>query len=421
LSSFKGSLVKTTQIYGQATYLLSLIIKEFRLFERFALNLYDKMKAFYGNLKLGILGGGQLGRMLIQQAINYNVNIKVLDPDREAPCRKLCDEFVVGSLGDYETVYSFGKKVDLLTIEIEKVNVDALEQLEREGVIVYPQPRIIRLIQDKGLQKQFFKENDIPTASFMVINHPKQLKEGAFPYPYIQKLRRDGYDGKGVYKVADETYLANAFTEPSLIEQLIDFEKEIAVIVARNEKGNISTFPVVEMEFNPQANLVEFLISPSTLSFEIQQEAEKIAKKIAESLKIVGLLAVEMFLTKDGKILVNEVAPRPHNSGHQTIEGNIVSQFEQHLRAIFNQPLGDTTGINNAIMVNLLGEQGYEGPAVYKGMEQVLKCSGVYVHLYGKALTKPFRKMGHVTIVDADREKAIEKAKYVQDTLKVIA
>jgi len=379
------------------------------------------MKAFYGDLKLGILGGGQLGRMLIQQAINYNVNIKVLDPDREAPCRKLCDEFVVGSLSDYETVYNFGKRVDMLTIEIEKVNVDALDQLEKEGILVYPQPRVIRLIQDKGLQKQFFKENDIPTAPFQIISSPQHLKESGFAYPYIQKLRRDGYDGRGVYKVADESHLAKAFTEPSLIEELIDFEKEIAVIVARNDKGELKTFPVVEMEFNPQVNLVEFLISPSTLSPTIQNEAETIAKKIAESLKIVGLLAVEMFLTKDGQILVNELAPRPHNSGHQTIEGNTVSQFEQHLRAIFDQPLGDTSNLNHAVMINLLGEPGFEGPAQYQGMEQVLKCSGVYVHLYGKALTKPFRKMGHVTIVDADRDKAIEKAKYVQETLKVVS
>ena len=379
------------------------------------------MKAFYGDLKLGILGGGQLGRMLIQQAINYNVNIKVLDPDREAPCRKLCDEFFVGSLSDYETVYNFGKKVDVLTIEIEKVNVDALDQLEKEGVLIYPQPRVIRLIQDKGLQKQFFKENHIPTAPFLIISSQQHLKESGFSYPYIQKLRRDGYDGRGVYKVTDESYLDKAFTEPSLIEELIDFEKEIAVIVARNDKGDVSTFPVVEMEFNPQVNLVEFLISPSTLSAEIQNEAADIAKKIAESLNIVGLLAVEMFLTKDGKILVNELAPRPHNSGHQTIEGNTVSQFEQHLRAIFNQPLGDTANLNHAVMINVLGEPGFEGPAKYQGMEEVLKCKGVYVHLYGKALTKPFRKMGHVTIVDANRNKAIEKAKYVQQTLKVVS
>jgi len=379
------------------------------------------MKAFYGDLKLGILGGGQLGRMLIQQAVNYNVTVKVLDPDREAPCKKLCDEFIVGSLGDYETVYNFGKKVDLLTIEIEKVNVDALEQLEKEGVLVYPQSRVIHLIQDKGLQKQFFKENDIPTAEFQVISSPQQLRESHIPFPYMQKLRRDGYDGRGVYKVVDESYLPNAFTEPSLIERLIDFEKEVSVIVARSESGEVKAFPMVEMEFNPQANLVEFLIAPSTLPFSIHQDAELIAIKIAETLKIVGILAVEMFLDKHGKILVNELAPRPHNSGHQTIEGNVVSQFEQHLRAIFNQPLGDTACLNNAIMVNILGEPGHEGPAVYQGIEKILKCAGVYVHLYGKALTKPFRKMGHVTIVDADREKAIEKARYVQETLKVVS
>jgi 5-(carboxyamino)imidazole ribonucleotide synthase len=379
------------------------------------------MKAFYGDLRLGILGGGQLGRMLIQQAINYNVTVKVLDPDHEAPCRKLCDEFIVGSLGDYETVYNFGKKVDLLTIEIEKVNVDALEQLEKEGVLVYPQPRIIRLIQDKGLQKQFFRENNIPTADFQIISSPEQLKNSHIPYPYIQKLRRDGYDGRGVYKVIDESYLDKAFTAPSLVEQWVDFEKEIAVIVARNANGDTKAFPMVEMEFNPQANLVEFLISPSTFPFEIHQEAEQIAKKVANDLNIVGLLAVELFLDKQGRILVNELAPRPHNSGHQTIEGNVVSQFEQHLRAIFNQPLGDTTCLSNAIMINVLGEAGYEGPAVYQGIEQVLECAGVYIHLYGKAITKPFRKMGHVTIIDADREKAIEKARFVQKTLKVIA
>ncbi|MBK0379498.1 5-(carboxyamino)imidazole ribonucleotide synthase [Mucilaginibacter segetis] len=379
------------------------------------------MKSFYGDLKLGILGGGQLGRMLIQQAINYNVTVKVLDPDREAPCRRLCNEFIVGHLNDYDTVYNFGKKVDMLTIEIEKVNVDALEQLEKEGVLVYPQSRIIRLIQDKGLQKQFFKENDIPTAEFQIISSPEDLQQSHIPFPYIQKLRRDGYDGKGVYKIADESYLEGAFTEPSLIERWVDFEKEIAVIVARNDEGEIKAFPMVEMEFNPEANLVEFLISPSTLPFEVQQEAEQIAIRIADTIKIVGLLAVEMFLDKSGRILVNELAPRPHNSGHQSIEGNVVSQFEQHLRAIFNQPLGDTTCLSNAVMVNVLGETGYQGPAIYQGIEKILKCEGVYIHLYGKILTKPFRKMGHVTVVDDDREKAIEKARYVQETLKVIA
>ncbi|HEY0897482.1 MAG TPA: 5-(carboxyamino)imidazole ribonucleotide synthase [Sphingobacteriaceae bacterium] len=378
------------------------------------------MKAFYGDLRLGILGGGQLGRMLIQEAINYNITTRVLDPDPEAPCKNLCDQFIVGSLTDYDTVYHFGKGADLITIEIEKVNVDALQKLEEEGVLVYPQARVIRLIQDKGLQKEFFKQNDIPSAPFRLISSAGQLQEAGFPFPYIQKLRKDGYDGRGVMKIASEEDLQNAFTAPSLIEEMIDFEKEISVIVARNENGSVKAFPLVEMEFNAQANLVEFLISPSTLSAEIQSEAERLAIKVAEDLRITGLLAVEMFLTRSGGILVNEVAPRPHNSGHQSIEGNCTSQFEQHLRAIFNLPLGDTRTIQHAVMINLLGEPGYEGPAEYEGLAEVMKLDGVYIHLYGKKITKPFRKMGHVTIVDEDREKAVKKARFVQQTLKVI-
>ncbi|MES3019179.1 MAG: 5-(carboxyamino)imidazole ribonucleotide synthase [Bacteroidota bacterium] len=377
------------------------------------------MKSFYGDLKLGILGGGQLGRMLIQESINYNVTTHVLDPDGDAPCKDLCSKFVTGSLTDYQTVYEFGKGLDLITIEIEKVNVDALEQLENEGVLVYPQSRVIRLIQDKGIQKQFFKENDIPSSRFQLIQDRAELKNGNFPLPFIQKLRKDGYDGRGVHSVRQPSDLDNAFDAPSLIEDWVDFEKELAVIVSRNENGEIKTFPCVEMEFNPEANLVEFLISPSTLSEDILKKADDLAVKIAKDLKIVGVLAVELFLTTDGEILVNELAPRPHNSGHQTIEGNYTSQYEQHLRAIFNLPLGDTRSISNAVMINLLGEKGFEGLAEYEGLNDILKIEGVYVHLYGKKLTKPFRKMGHVTILDDDREKAIEKAKFVQSSLKV--
>ncbi|SKB33199.1 5-(carboxyamino)imidazole ribonucleotide synthase [Daejeonella lutea] len=377
------------------------------------------MKSFYGDLKLGILGGGQLGRMLIQESINFNITTHVLDPDADAPCKDLCNKFVKGSLTDYQTVYEFGKGVDLITIEIEKVNVDALEQLENEGVLVYPQSRVIRLIQDKGVQKQFFKENDIPSSRFQLIQNRTELKNVEFSLPFIQKLRKDGYDGRGVHPVRSTADLDAAFDAPSLIEDWVDFEKELAVIVSRNEDGEIKTFPCVEMEFNPEANLVEFLISPSTLPEEILKKADELAVKIAQDLKIVGVLAVELFLTKDGEILVNELAPRPHNSGHQTIEGNYTSQYEQHLRAIFNLPLGDTRSISNAVMINLLGEKGFEGPAEYEGLNNILKIDGVYVHLYGKKLTKPFRKMGHVTILDDDREKAIEKAKFVQTTIKV--
>ncbi len=372
-------------------------------------------------LKLGILGGGQLGRMLIQEAINYNLTTLVLDPDPDAPCKNIANKFECGSITDFDTVYNFGKKADIITIEIEKVNIEALEQLEKEGKLVFPQSRVIRLIQDKGVQKQFFKENDIPTAPFQLINSKEELLAATFTFPYIIKQRKDGYDGKGVMKINNIAEIDNAFESPSLIEELIDFEKEIAVIVSRNSDGEIKTFPMVEMEFNAEANLVEFLISPSTYPDDIQEKAEKIAIHIATALNITGILAVEMFITRDGDILVNEVAPRPHNSGHHTIEGNYVSQFEQHLRAIFNLPLGDTRSLSNAVMINLLGEKGHDGLAKYDGLEKILAIDGVYVHLYGKKNTKPFRKMGHVTIVDQNRDQAIEKARFVQQTLKVVS
>lgn len=374
--------------------------------------------AFYGDFRLGILGGGQLGRMLIQEAINYNVDLSILDPDPNAPCKDLCADFQVGSLGDFDTVYEFGKNLDMLTIEIEKVNVDALEKLEEEGVRVFPQSRIIRLIQDKGLQKQFFKQNDIPTAAFQLISSREELDEAMIPLPYIQKLRKDGYDGRGVKKIATAADLEEAFQAPSLIEQWVDFDKEIAVIVSRNEQGEMATFPCVEMEFNAKVNLVEFLVSPSVLPLAIQQQAENLAKKIAEDLQIVGILAVEMFLTKDGKLLVNELAPRPHNSGHHSIEGNYTSQFAQHLRAIFNLPPGPTGARCTAVMINLLGEEGHDGLATYEGIEDVLRKPGVYVHLYGKKYTKPFRKMGHITIIHEERSQAISLAREVQQIIK---
>jgi len=370
-------------------------------------------KDFYGDMQLGILGGGQLGRMLIQEAMNYNVSIHVLDPDRNAPCRKLCNRFACGPLDDFEAVYQFGKELDMLTIEIEKVNVDALEKLEREGVMVYPQSRVIRLIQDKGLQKQFFKQHGIPTAAFQLVSGRDGLRRTHIAMPYVQKLRRDGYDGRGVRMVRSAEDIESAFDAPSLVEELVGFEKEIAVIAARNDRGEIATFPLVEMAFNPEANLVEFLRSP------FQEKAAETARKIAADLQIVGLLAVEMFLTKDGRILVNELAPRPHNSGHHTIEGNATSQFAQHLRAIFNLPMGATTARNHAVMVNLLGEPGHEGLAKYEGVEEVLAIEGVYVHLYGKKYTKPFRKMGHVCIVHSDRDMAFKNAMFVKETLKV--
>jgi 5-(carboxyamino)imidazole ribonucleotide synthase len=373
------------------------------------------------DLKLGILGGGQLGRMLIQEAINYNLTTLILDPDPEAPCKHIANYFECGSITDFDTVYNFGKKADIITIEIEKVNIEALEQLEKEGKQVFPQSRVIRLIQDKGVQKQFFKENDIPTAHFQLANTREDIRNSNFTFPYMLKQRKDGYDGKGVMKINSISEIDQSFDAPCLIEEIVDFEKEIAVIVSRNSKGDVKTFPMVEMEFNSEANLVEFLISPSTYPEAIQNKAEEIARQIATSLNITGLLAVEMFVTRDGEILVNELAPRPHNSGHHTIEGNYVSQFEQHIRSIFSLPLGDTRAISNAVMINLLGEKLHNGVAKYEGLEKVMAIDGVYVHLYGKKYTKPFRKMGHITIVDQNREAAIEKANFIKNTLKVIS
>lgn len=372
-------------------------------------------------INIGILGGGQLGRMLIQNAINLNLNISVLDPDKHAPCRHLVKKFTLGDLNDYDTVFDFGKDKDLITIEIENVNVEALKALEKEGKKVYPQPHIIELIQDKGLQKMFYQRNNIPSPDFFLVENKEQIAKYANFFPFFQKLRKGGYDGKGVVKLVNPHHLEKAFEQPSVIERLVDFDKELSVIVARSESGEIKCFPVVECEFNPEANLVEFLFSPANIKKSVEKEAIKLATDIAEKLGIIGILAVEFFLTKDGKVLVNEIAPRTHNSGHHTIEGNITSQFEQQWRAILNLPLGDTAIIKAGVMVNLLGDFGHEGFAIYQGLEDVLKFSGVYVHLYGKATTKPFRKMGHATIVDDDILKAKQKAKMVKNTLKIIA
>lgn len=372
-------------------------------------------------LRIGVLGGGQLGRMLIQSAVNYNLYICVLDPDAQAPCRAIASEFTKGSLLDYDTVYKFGKDKDIITIEIENVNVEALKALEKEGKKVFPQPHVIETIQDKGLQKMLYQRNNIPSADFFLTENKDQISKYKDFFPFFQKLRKGGYDGKGVVKLGHPHKIEHAFDAPSVLERLVDFEKEISVIVARNESGEAKCFPVVECEFNEEANLVEFLFSPASIKKTLEKEAYAIALKVAEKLGIIGILAVEMFVTKDGQILVNEVAPRPHNSGHHTIEGNATSQFEQHLRAILNLPLGDTAIVKPGVMVNLLGEKGFEGPAKYEGLQDIIKFKGVYVHLYGKATTKSFRKMGHVTVVDDDLTAAKKKAVMVKDTVKVVA
>jgi 5-(carboxyamino)imidazole ribonucleotide synthase len=376
-------------------------------------------QAFRENFKLGVLGGGQLGRMLIQSGIDFNISFSVLDPDANAPCSSLA-EFTHGKLTDYQTVIDFGLQCDVITIEIENVNTEALRYLAGKGKKVFPQPEVIELIQDKRKQKQFYQDNQIPTAEFILTESASDVVNQKYFLPAVNKLGKEGYDGRGVQLIRTEADLAKAFDAPGLLEKLIDFEKEISVIVARNEQGEIKTFPVVEMVFHPVHNLVEYLFSPASLNEAVITHANKIAIDIISKLNMVGLLAVEMFVTKEGKVLVNEIAPRPHNSGHQTIEANITSQYEQHLRAILDWPLGDTSLVIPSAMVNLLGEAGYSGNAFYKGFEDVMKIPGVHVHLYGKKITKPFRKMGHVTIVDKDEDALKQKAKFVKETLKVI-
>jgi 5-(carboxyamino)imidazole ribonucleotide synthase len=324
-------------------------------------------------------------------------------------------------LSDYQTVIDFGSACDLITIEIENVNVAALKELVKQGKKVFPQPEVIELIQDKRIQKEFYKANGIPTAEFILTTNRQEVIDNKSFLPAVNKLGREGYDGRGVQLLRTEADLPRAFDAPGLLEKLIDFDKEIAVIVARSESGEVVSYPAVEMVFHPTANLVEYLFSPAAITSQIAAEADSIARSIIEKLGMIGLLAVEMFVTREGELLVNEVAPRPHNSGHQTIEANATSQYEQHLRAILNLPLGKTDAYQPSAMVNLLGEEGYSGETRYDGLEEVLRTSGTHIHLYGKKLTKPFRKMGHVTIMDENIESLKKKANFVKQTLKVVA
>ena len=371
--------------------------------------------------KIAVLGGGQLGLMMIRSAIDFNIEVAILDPNPEAPCQKLAASFEVGDLDDFDTVYNFGKKYDLITIEIEQVNTKALQKLSDEGIKVYPQPHIIEMIQDKRIQKQFYKEHNIPTADFILTENLEDVLTKADFLPAVNKVGKGGYDGKGVQLMHEVADLQKGFDAPGLMEKLIDFEKEISVIVARNEQGEIKAFPPVELVFHPTANLVEYLLAPAQIESIIAQRAIEIATSLTEGLGMLGLLAVEMFVTKDGEVLVNEIAPRTHNSGHQSIESNMTSQFEQHLRAILNWPLGDTSLIISSAMINLLGEDGYKGPAVCQGLEEVLKVAGCHMHLYGKKITKPFRKMGHVTIRDKNMHQLMNKIDFVKKTIKFIS
>jgi phosphoribosylaminoimidazole carboxylase, ATPase subunit len=378
---------------------------------------------FSSNFTLGILGGGQLGKMLLTETRKFDITTKVLDPSADAPCRIACNTFVQGALTDFDTVYNFGKDVDVLTIEIENVNVDALKKLQSEGVKVYPTPQTIELIQNKATQKQFYTTHNIPTAPFhrfeSLANLQKAVAKEQITLPFVWKSARFGYDGNGVKIVRQLPDLSLLPEGECIAENLVPFAKELAVIVARNVSGEASTYPVVEMEFHPEANQVEYVLCPARISEEIAQKARAIAVQVAEAFQVVGLLAVELFLTAEGEVLVNEVAPRPHNSGHYSIEAAYTNQFEQHLRAILDLPLGNTDSKVAGVMVNLVGAEGYQGDVVYENIEQILAMQGVTPYIYGKRETRPFRKMGHVTIVNKDIEKARAIAEKVKQTIKV--
>lgn len=368
--------------------------------------------------KLGILGGGQLGKMLLPECLKLDIETHILDPDANCPCAAWCTHFTKGDFRDYETVLAFGRQVDVITIEIEQVNVEALEQLEKEGKAVHPSPTALRIIQDKGLQKQFYANNGLPTAPFKLYDSAEQITEQA---PYVQKSRQFGYDGNGVAVIRTAADLPKLLQGPCLVEEAANIKKELAVIVAQDARGNVRAFPPVEMVFHPTANLVELLQTPADIPAHIADAAQNLAINTLSAFNLRGVLAVELFWTMDDEIWINEVAPRPHNSGHHTIESCITSQYEQHIRSVMGLPLGATDLVRPAVMVNLLGEAGFSGQVVYEGLETCLAQDGVNVHLYGKKETRPFRKMGHVTITATHLDEALKTARLVQDTLKVKA
>ncbi len=385
----------------------------------------DIKNYFSSNFKLGILGGGQLGKMLLYETRKFDIHTKVLEASEEAPSRIACDEFVLGSLMDYDTVYNFGKKVDVLTIEIENVNLDALEKLEEEGVNVYPPTKALRIIQNKATQKLFYTDHQIPTASFSRFAYASEIKDsienGGLEFPFVWKAAQFGYDGQGVKVIRSLSDLDGLPKGECIAEKMIPFKNELAVIVVRNPNGDVVTYPAVEMEFHPEANQVEYVICPARIDTQVAKKAQKIALAVSQQIGHIGILAVEMFQTEDDDILINEVAPRPHNSGHYSIEASYTNQFEQHIRAILNLPLGNTASKLAGIMVNLVGAEGHTGDVVYKNMEKIMAMPGVTPHIYGKKQTRPFRKMGHVTIVNEDITEARKIAQKVKETIKVIS
>ena len=382
-------------------------------------------KYFSSNFKLGILGGGQLGKMLLYETLRYDIYTKVMDPNENAPCQNICNEFVIGDLTDYDDVVRFGEKMDVITIEIENVNTNALEYLESKGKKVFPSSKTLRIIQNKSLQKDFYSENNLPTSDYKNYSNLDQvkndLKNNVITLPAVWKSAKFGYDGKGVKILNTFTDLNNIPNVACLIEEKVPISKEISVIVARNQKSQEAYFPVVEMEFNPDSNLVEYIMCPAVISNEIQEKAIKIALDTAKKMNCIGLLAVELFVTTKNHVLINEVAPRPHNSGHHTIECCMTSQFDQHLRCILNLPLSITDLKTPGIMINLVGQNQTEGDVIYQNIDKVLNYPGLSAHIYGKKKSRLNRKMGHITIVNKDINKAIILGKKVKDLVKVIA
>ncbi|MEO0526934.1 MAG: 5-(carboxyamino)imidazole ribonucleotide synthase [Bacteroidota bacterium] len=383
------------------------------------------MNFFSSDFKLGILGGGQLGKMMLYETRKYDIYTKVLDPSEEAPAKIACNEFCCGDLMDFDTVYQFGQQLDVLTIEIENVNIDALEKLEEEGIQVYPPTRTLRTIQNKATQKLFYVDHEIPTAPFVRFAYTSEIVDsianGGISLPFVWKSAQFGYDGQGVKIIRTVADLDGLPNVECIAEEMVPFVNELAVIVARSVNGQVVTYPIVEMEFHPEANQVEYVICPARISDPIAKKAKEVALLVSEKMAHVGLLAVEMFQTREGEILVNEVAPRPHNSGHYSIEASYTNQFEQHIRAILDLPLGNTDSKVAGIMVNLVGAEGHTGNVVYQKIEEILGLNGVTPHIYGKKQTRPFRKMGHVTIVNQDIDEARKIAQQVKETIKVIS
>lgn len=386
---------------------------------------HNNMNYFSSDFKLGILGGGQLGKMLLYDTRKFDIQTLVLDPSEEAPSRMGCNAFYRGNLNDFDTVYQFGKMCHVITIEIENVNLDALERLEQEGHLVYPSPKTLRLIKNKGRQKDFYVENNIPTSKHQRFVDIKDLQNALdkdeLDFPFVWKSAEGGYDGNGVKIVRSAMDLIHLPEIECLAEALVPFKNELAVIVARNAKGEIKTYPVVEMEFHPEANQVEYVICPARIDKKVAEKARAVALEVSKAFNHVGLLAVEMFQTEDDEIIVNEVAPRPHNSGHYSIEASYTSQFENHIRAILNLPLGNTDSKVAGIMVNLVGEEGHTGQVVYENIEKIIAINGVTPHIYGKRETRPFRKMGHVTIVNENMSEARKIAEEVKNSIRVIS